>query len=593
MHYKPSFFGGYESEADGEEFFFHKKGKEFPKLELIANLEAFYSSTSEQGSDKSPHCLFPARASFFKRLKLISPSQTAETCPKYERFQRKISAKSVSIVFSSYFLDTPASAFGHTLMRLNKEIRTTDEDDRNYELLDYAVNYSASVTTSNPFLYGLMGMIGGFKGEFAAIPYFYKVREYNDYESRDLWSYDLNLTQNEVDMVVAHIWEMGQTYFRYYYLTENCSYHMLGLLDVANENWNLSKRNPSIVIPVDTIKTLKETPNLIRRISYRPSKLKKAKQSIRRLNKSETELFKSVVSTFSASPLVKQTNATKAKVLDAAIEFLDYKYSKEVLLEKKETMKWKQELLIARSETGIVSNEEVINLPENERPDLGHGPRRLMISTGIDNLSGSYQTLSFRFALHDFYDPLTGQNPQATMEMGDLKLRYYKRNKLKSNSSKLILERFNLVNVVNLSPVKQFFTNLSWRFNLGTKVIQDSGCDHCLAPGFQYGAGLSYLSNFIKSYLFATTELDIHRELSKENIRLGIGPEMNFIISPLQNLNFGIFADYKWRFPAHVKKTYSYGSRLRYSFVKNLAVDLRYQKYTRNWNSELALAFYY
>jgi len=368
---------------------------------------------------------------------------------------------------------------------------------------------------------------------------------------------------------------------------------MLGLLDVANENWNLTKRNPSIVLPVDTIKILKETPNLIRRISYRPSKLKLSKRSVSKLTKEEKVLFEKVITSKSALALENERPKIKAKVLDASIDFLDYKYSKDILLEKKETMKWKQKLLIARSETEVVSNPSPILLPEKERPDLGHDSRRIMLSSGKDKLSGRYQTFSYRFVLHDFFDPSIGQNPQATMEMGDFKLRYYNKNKSYGNSSKLFLEKFNLVNVISLSPMKHYFSNLSWRFNLGTKVIQDSGCDNCQAPTMQIGMGVSYLSKYFKTYAFVATELDVHKELSKEGLRLGVGPEGTIILTPKGNFKIGIFGDYKWRFPAHVKKSFSYGSRLRYSFIKNLALDLKYQKFTKNWNSEVAMAYYY
>ena len=38
-------------------------------------------------------------------------------------------------------------------------------------------------------------IFGGFRGEYAKMPYYFKVREYADYESRDIWEYPLNLTQ--------------------------------------------------------------------------------------------------------------------------------------------------------------------------------------------------------------------------------------------------------------------------------------------------------------------------------------------------------------------------------------------------------------
>ena len=593
LHYKSSLFGGVSSEADSELFFFAENGDDNPKAEILATLDALYS-TKKIKPEEHAACKFPARVKFLTSQGLLNRDISSKKCPKFENYKNRVSAKSISIVFSSYFLDTPASAFGHTLMRLNKNIRNTDKEDRNFELLDYAINYSATVTTSNALLYGVMGFAGGFKGEFASMPYFYKVREYNDFESRDLWSYDLNLTQEEVDMVVAHIWEMKQTYFRYFYLTENCSYHMLGLLDVANENWKLSDRNPSVVIPVDTIKTLNKTPGLVRRVSYRPSKMRIAKKAVNSLTKSEKTYFDKVVSSKSPEATKELDPKTKSKVLDASIDYLDYYYSEDILLEKPDAQKWKRELLISRSETKIKSNsKDRIKLPKKERPDKGHNSRRALIGAGESKELGVFETISYRFSLHDFYDRQNGQNPQAAMEMGHLKLNYYNKDKLNSERGKLRVDYFDFVNVTSLTPIKEYFTNVSWRFRAGSRMIQDSGCKACHAPTIHTGGGSSFFTKYFKSYFLITSEVDLHKELSKNGFRLGAGPEAEIIFSPKDGFNLGIFGDYKWRWPAHVKETYTYGSRLRYTFYDNFALNLDYKRRKKNWTQEAGLLIYF
>jgi hypothetical protein len=593
LHYKSSLFGGVSSEADSDTFFFAKDGADNPQSELIETLNAFYSKTVFK-ENEHPSCKFPARAKFLLKKKLITKKEIAPNCIKFENYKKKVSAKSISIVFSSYFLDTPASAFGHTLMRLNKNIRNTDKEDRNFELLDYAINYSATVTTDNALLYGVMGLAGGFRGEFASMPYFYKVREYNDFESRDLWSYDLNLNQEEIDMVVAHIWEMGQTFFRYFYLTENCSYHMLGLLDVANENWRLTERNPKFVIPVDTIKVLSETPGLVRRISYRPSKMRIAKKSVQSLNEKERGYFKEVISSKSPKAVSHLDNQQKAKILDASIDYLDFYHSEDILLEKPEALEWKRNLLISRSETKVRSkNKNPIKPPMDQRPDKGHGSRRFTLGAGESKSSGVFESLSYRFALHDFYDRQSGQNPQATMEMIHFKLNYYNKDKLNNNDGKLKLDFLDVVNVISIAPIERFFSNVSWRFKLGTRMIQDSGCQSCQSPTMHVGGGTSFLSKYFKSYFFITSEADLHKELSHNGFRLGVGPEGEVIFSPFDGFNLGVFGDYKWRWPAHVDQTYTYGSRLRYTFLNDIAINLDYKRLKKNWISEAGLFIYF
>mgnify|MGYP000400942330 CR=1 FL=1 len=106
----------------------------------------------------------------------------------------------MSLVFSAYNVSSPSSAFGHTLLRVSKEKLSAKSNKRKYELLDYGINYAASIPEgTNPMLYAFGGMGGIFPGNFSSVPYYYKIREYNDYEARDIWSYELNLSQEEVD----------------------------------------------------------------------------------------------------------------------------------------------------------------------------------------------------------------------------------------------------------------------------------------------------------------------------------------------------------------------------------------------------------
>jgi hypothetical protein len=593
MHYKDNLFSGVTSEADELSFFYSKNGKENSKEELIANLEELYNPNLELAADNRAHCRFPARANFFLKKGLIGPKQLSSPCPKFIKFFRQVSAKSISLVFSSYFLENPSTAFGHTFLRLNKDIRKSNEEDENFELLDYAVNYGANATTSNGFLYGFMGLTGGFNGEFATLPYFYKVREYNDFESRDLWSYDLNLTQDEVSMVVAHIWEMGQTLFDYYYFTENCSYFMLALLDVANESWELTDKNPTIVIPVDTVKTIYKVKDFVTRVGYRPSKLNMSKKTISKLKEEDSKYFSQIIESKNSSAVKSLPKIQKARILDAAIDFLDFKYSEEVLKETPESQKWKTDLLVARSETGIVNTQEKTIIPHSERPDKGHDSRRAMVGIGKGKNAGLFQTLSQRFALHDFYDPMLGQNPRATMEMVDVKIRYNNEERLSNDTSKVRLEKLNLVNIVSINPIEKYFSSRSWRLSFGTRMITDSGCNFCQSPNFQFGEGLSFITKNFKTMMFIEAEADVHKELSKNGFRLGAGPEAQIIYTPIQNLNWGIFGEYKWRWPAHLKQTYSYGSRIRYAPTRNFALNLEYSRFTKDWSNEFNLVLYY
>ncbi|MFL5420768.1 MAG: DUF4105 domain-containing protein, partial [Myxococcales bacterium] len=276
-HWRAKLLGGWESEADGPALFLSPDGKHDPAAELEATLTGFFAATDPAPAGplanpllEHPQCRFPAR---FAWLAAAIPIDLARlpprTCPRFDAFWKKVSARSAALVFSSYYLTSPASAFGHTFLRLGRgEVAATGE---RLDLIDQAVDFAASADTSNAILYAFEGLFGFFHGEFSARPYFYKVREYADYESRDLWEYELSLDQRQLGMLVAHLWELGQTWFDYYYVTENCSYHILGALEAADPKLDLLSHVGVATLPADSVKALFANPGLVRAVRYRAS----------------------------------------------------------------------------------------------------------------------------------------------------------------------------------------------------------------------------------------------------------------------------------------------------------------------------------
>ena len=324
MHYSFGVFGN-RSEVDDKSYFLHKDGKTNLKKELMATIEKTYL-TYKYLEDKNIVCKFPARVKWlskfitFPDLKLIF-----KRCNKYKKFIKDNFPESVSLVFSSYYLESPASAFGHTLLRLSKKKKI--KQDRYTELLDSGVSYGAQVTTENPLLYTIFGMIGGFKGTFSLIPYFYKVREYNDFESRDLWSYSLNLNKKQKVKFMDHLWELGNSWFSYYFFDENCSYQILGLLEAVNPKWNLIEKVPFYVIPIDTIKAVSKVPGLVGNLSFRPSIKRVFDNTYSQLNLKEKDLFSKLINLNDVTKIsnFNLSKKSKSNIIDVAIDFLDFK----------------------------------------------------------------------------------------------------------------------------------------------------------------------------------------------------------------------------------------------------------------------------
>ncbi len=471
LHYKPRLFGGVKSEADGAGFFFHPQGKVDPHGELEATLRAFFSLAKADEQDEQwqhPQCRFPARYHWLRTQLGFDPQQLPErSCPRFMAWRSALAPDSVSVIFASYFLSNPASMFGHTFLRLNHQ-----EQQGSQKLLDYGVNYAAITTTQNGFLFALLGMTGGFKGQFANFPYYMKVQEYSNLDSRDLWEYDLDFSQAQIDRMIRHLWELGNTYFHYYFFQENCSYHILSLLEVANPELHLTDRFIFHVIPADTIRLITRQPGLIRNVVYRPSLLSQFAQKRRAMQRNEVKLLQTSLDSRSLQNIETSQLAAErqALVLDAAIDVMRYrKLAQRNTLSPADTA-FRREILLQRSRLGVVSPTELDTQPPS-RPDLGHGTSRLRLAAGLDE-DTTFLELSLP-SFHDLLDPEEGFPPHSHIQLLTLTLRYYVEDQA------LDVERFDAVRITALSPLDAFVKKLSWRVDVGYHTLRDVDCGRC------------------------------------------------------------------------------------------------------------------
>jgi hypothetical protein len=529
-HYRKGLFG-WESEADGKRFFAAEDGKGDPRAELDATLRAFFTPPGTDKSIEHPICRYPARFRWLnEQLSFKTERLPRVTCAEYVKFKTELDARSITVIFSSYFLNNPASAFGHTFLRVNKATRGDEREGR--ELLDYGIDYSAVVDTTNAALYAFKGLFGLFPGTFRRVPFFYKVREYNDYESRDLWEYDLNLSPRQVDLVVAHLWELGHTHFRYFYLSENCSYHILSVLEVADPKLELISRLGWPVLPSDTVKVMVRNPGLLRALHYRPSNRTQFKHRLQTLSADELSAVDQLLDNPNAELHARFDLAAQARIFDAAIDLVEVRFARDINKQRsamdQRGIQTEQTLLERRAGIDIDSQDLTIPLPTRAIPHSGHDSIRLGMGSGYERWGGAYHTLNLRLALHDLADPGRGYPDGAQIEFFALAARYYVEH------PKATLEEFSLVRVQSLTPLTRFDHSLSWMVDTGVKRIADRGCDGCTAGYGDVGGGLT-LEPFGRAFTFfamARAELGLPIKSGYfDFLRFGIGPYGGFRLS--------------------------------------------------------------
>ena len=525
LRYKEK-FSGYESEVTNSQYFISKTGRFDPIQELKSTRS---SLLEKEFSEEHAICKFPARAKLLQRYENLVLPFSIDKCSKFKKFQDKINLESVSLIFSSYFIQKPASAFGHTFFRLKTSDNKTDND-----LLDYGVDFSAQVTTANPIIYGVKGIFGGFKGKYKLMPFYSKVREYNDMESRDLWDYELNFNKDELDFFTAHLYEMQNVDFDYYYFDENCSYHILSFIDAIKPNWNLTDSLSSFVPPIDTVYALfnDSSRSIVVKKKFRPSKYKILQKHIEQFTEKDKQMFKSLREEELAPEDITKLDIaedSKVKLLDSYSDYIEYKYANDIairssnyshLLRKKLAINLERSSLVKSRSLEYEYSSEYGN-----SPDQGHKSKRVsgFIYHRKDEVSNDFGLdLEYRFTLHDYLQRSIGYIPFATSEIMKILVSI-------NEDEILRLKRLTLANVEALRPVNDLENSLSWRFQLGIKDLIKTKNQE-FAGFLDLSLGYSFLLREKILAFFLRSENIIHNSFDNSNT-LSLGPELLFIIN--------------------------------------------------------------
>ncbi|KOO12142.1 hypothetical protein AKJ18_25485, partial [Vibrio xuii] len=97
------------------------------------------------------------------------------------------------------------------------------------------------------------GITGRYQGYFANQKYHHQNLTYNESELRDLWEYRLQLPQNDINFLLAHLWELENHSMTYYFFNENCAHQLARLLELVI-NKPLLEENKLWVMPYDVVK---------------------------------------------------------------------------------------------------------------------------------------------------------------------------------------------------------------------------------------------------------------------------------------------------------------------------------------------------
>jgi len=544
-HYETAKLGGWRSYVSDRKFFLAPDGNEHPDHELAATVQALYAPASL--GEQHAQCVYPARTRWLK-AQLNLTDLPAPDCAEFKKWFKDVSPHSAVMIFPAAYLNSPSSMFGHTLLRIDQADVQADKTS----LLSYAINFGAYIEGSdNSILYAWKGLMGGYPGLFALVPYQEKLSEYRSLENRDLWEYRLNLTQAETARMVEHVWELKQIQFDYFFFDENCSYRLLELLQVARPSLRLTEQFPLTAIPTDTVKAVKEA-GLVESIEYRPSRERELLSRAQPLSSDEQQWVLNVSAdqqvlqdpTFKALPRGRQ-----ALIIDAAYRLERYRANGQ----ERDPQRAQRSFELLRAINKNPAPE--LQIPQPGLPEDGHESRTWQAGIGTrgDRAFGEY---GLRMAYHDLNDNAESFPLGAQIEILQMKLRQYEGNQWQ-------FQQLDLATIRSLTPRNELLQPLSWQVTGGLERVPGKHDDETLVSHVNGGGGGTWaLGDDVLGFALGTVRVEHNNDFAE-------------FVSPAGGFNTGVL----WKNPLgnlslEAKGDYFFNGEVRRSLSLNQQWEL-------------------
>lgn len=538
MKYRPNTIGsGVSSQIVSPDYFLAPDGKQDPNAELSATLTAFFNPIPAR-PDEHARCRFPARYIWLNRqLNLDALNPPSPNCDLYRRFTFDNRFKSISLMMVSGYFDNPASFYGHLLLNLN-----VPATDGYTALMNRTLNYGAKVPENeHPLRFLVYGLFGGYKASYSDQHFFVFNFYYTERDLRDLWEYELNLSEAQTELLVAHAWEMMGQEFKYYFLDKNCAYWIADFVELVLPNDTLITEDylytmPSSIFDKAMVATNNGEP-LVKRVTFIPSRQHRFYSKYASLATHLQREVRTVIGNKKDNIDIKRLTPTlppmdKAKVVDTALDYTTYSLVK--TKDSASLKRAKQQLLLTRlslknqdpkwpTETAIPVHKG--QYPSQLRYGFGTGPK------------GGVPIIGYQAAYYDLLSTQTGRLAHSEIRMADFGAHI--------EDGQLLLDE---VTIVHLETLNISQTGLprdgskAWKIKIGWED-EDLKCVDCKVFHITGGIGKAMtLIDDTVGYVFidGRAQTDGHYE-----DRLFAEPRLGMIYNPFNWAKFRVELGYR------------------------------------------------
>lgn len=547
-----------------DDYFLADDGKTNPEAELKATLLAF--TQADNNAVEQALCQFPARRLWLAaKVELQFP---VAHCPEFEEWANFDVITSISMVFATGHFASPASFFGHNFLKINTS-------DASSYLLDTAINFGAIIPPNeNPVTYLANGIFGGYEATYSAEPFFRFLAKYGEQDLRDIWEYELDLSDEQRVLLISHLWEIKDKRFPYLFLSQNCAFHIATLLNLFTEEEFLPKYLPW-AMPISVFDKLNSTEldgkPLVKKIDLHRSRRTLFQDGFRNSSRKQKALIRQYADNRldlnDESALGDLSANEQIGLVDTLLDYSAFMVDVDDGIDHKEKQR---QLLLKRMS---LNSQALIRPPtdQSKPPHLGQRPG--FVSLGALRRNGhNAGIVKIRPAYYDFLSLTTGRKEHASFTLLNTELEFSsKSTNDNADEENYRLKQFELFNLSNLNTHYSGIaldSASSWQLRLANEPVSDV-CERCNAWFLQWDIGKAKKLNS-QMAVFALAGASINE--SRDNNANGALRAQLGVTGTLLP---------QWRI--HAKVTYSESFNRHQAFHSDWEVESRFGK-SRWWD---------
>lgn len=479
-----------------------------PQQELTKTLDLLLNEQTQ----RSAECRFPARQAWLAE-QLHLPVADLTHCTALSEFLIKAPADHISVVYASENLSSASSMMGHVLIQLSGL-------NAQHQPVDHAVSFFTEVKGINLPKIMYDSIIAGKSGYFSLSPLRDKIDYYAKKEQRNIWTYQIKLTDTQRRLIQLHLWELKQTPLEYFFHTYNCATFTNFILSITGNSTLYQAHGWKT--PLDTVKLIHDA-GLVQSTTFYPSNRARIRIFSEDQPLAWRRQIKAAITTTDLSLLPPSQNDVETfRTLKTAQAYADYLNEKQHI----DSATWRTVSDNIHAKQSTLSQDYQFDLSQYKNPLLT--PKDSQWYSGLSYFNNkTYLRLGGFAAAHSIEDDNRQSMSENELRLGDLSI-------LISPSDQTIrIDQFQLYRMASYVPFDTLTGGISGRFSIGYGPQYDDQLQRHSSTSLDGAAGLSLqMSPDILIYGLAGAGLGY----GKQNVYMALNPELGISINEIYGL---------------------------------------------------------